>query len=665
MSEAERTAALARPPQRDDASLVADVCAIVDDVRARGWEAVADHALRLDGEAPATSPVAPIAAEARRRLSADQIAAIELAYRNIVAFHRGSLPHEHARRNPCRASSCARCGGRSTGSALYVPGGKTPLFSTLMMLAIPAQAAGVKEIVVVTPPRPDGGLDPVLAFAADLCGIEAIWTVGGAQAIAALAFGAGDITARRQDLRPRQRLCRRSKDLCRVAVRRTGDRHARRARANCWSSPMTVPIRALSPPTCLSQAEHDAVGAGAAWSRRPSGSPTRSRPNSRDGWRRFRVRAIAQVSLGNARIDPGRDAGRGNGGRQPLCAGTSVAGGRGSRGVDRSGPQCRCGLRGALGGRDVRRLSRRIEPRPADRRRRPRLERHFGLFTFSRRSACRGLSPEAARRLAGPAAALARLEGLEAHARAADARAGGCVMTSLAARLARPEILALPPLDIAAKANDAFAPTRSGSMPMKIPLRRWSKGRWPPTSTAIRSRSRRSFGSRWPRSTACGPANLVVTRGGDDAIDMLIRTFCRAASRRASRSARRPSRPMPISRGSRARGVIEVPLDAGFRFRCRCASSSGRRTIRRSSSPSSARPTTRPAIPSIPPHVLRVADALPDTIIVLDEAYIEFSETESLAAEAARRPNLVVLRPCPRPMASPARASARRSAMPS
>jgi histidinol dehydrogenase len=76
---------------------------------------------------------------------------------------------------------------------LYVPGGKTPLFSTLLMLALPARAAGVGEILVVTPPRAGGGLDPLIGLAAELCGIEAIWTVGGAQAIAALAFGAGPI----------------------------------------------------------------------------------------------------------------------------------------------------------------------------------------------------------------------------------------------------------------------------------------------------------------------------------------------------------------------------------------------------------------------------------------------------------------------------------------
>ena len=78
---------------------------------------------------------------------------------------------------------------------LYVPGGATPLFSTLMMLALPARAAGVGELVVVTPPRADGGLDPLIALAAERCGIEAVFTLGGAQAIAAMAFGAGPVPA--------------------------------------------------------------------------------------------------------------------------------------------------------------------------------------------------------------------------------------------------------------------------------------------------------------------------------------------------------------------------------------------------------------------------------------------------------------------------------------
>lgn len=194
LSAAERTAALARPAGRSDPALQTAVRDIVEDVRVRGWTALAEHALRLDGEEPRLVPVADAAAEARASLSTDQIGAIELAHRNVTAFHAGSLPREHVVET-MPGLTVRKVWRAIDRVGLYIPGGKTPLFSTLLMLAIPAQAAGVGELVVVTPPRPGGGLDPVIALAAELCGIAAIWTVGGAQAIAALAFGAGDLPA--------------------------------------------------------------------------------------------------------------------------------------------------------------------------------------------------------------------------------------------------------------------------------------------------------------------------------------------------------------------------------------------------------------------------------------------------------------------------------------
>jgi histidinol dehydrogenase len=188
----QRRALLARPGGRSDPALQQAVRAIVDDVRSGGWAALAAQALRLDGEAPRRVPVAPLAAEARRALAPADVAAIELAARNIAAFHDDSLPAAHVVET--MPGLVVRKVWRAIDRVgLYIPGGGTPLFSTLLMLAIPARAAGVGEIVAVTPPRPGGGLDPVVALAAELCGIEAVWTVGGAQAIAALAFGAGDI----------------------------------------------------------------------------------------------------------------------------------------------------------------------------------------------------------------------------------------------------------------------------------------------------------------------------------------------------------------------------------------------------------------------------------------------------------------------------------------
>ena len=192
MTAEAREAALARPEQRGDPALQTAVRAIVEEVRTGGWDALVAQAERIDGAAPRLVPVAALAEEARRTLTTEQLRAINLAHRNITAFHKGSLPAEHEVETMAglRVRKIWRPIDRI---GLYIPGGKTPLFSTLLMLAIPARAAGVKEIVAATPPRPDGGLDPLIALAADLCGITAIWTVGGAQAIAALGFGAGAI----------------------------------------------------------------------------------------------------------------------------------------------------------------------------------------------------------------------------------------------------------------------------------------------------------------------------------------------------------------------------------------------------------------------------------------------------------------------------------------
>lgn len=194
LAAGERDLALARPRQRRDAATLQRVREIVDDVRANGWDALVRHSLALDLEAPRLVPVASMADEARRALPAADLEAVELAARNIAAFHAATRPV--ARSVEILPGLVVSKEWRPIDRVgLYVPGGRTPLFSSLLMLAIPAREAGVGELVVATPPRPGGGLDPMIALAAELCGIEAVWTVGGAQAIAALAFGAGAIPA--------------------------------------------------------------------------------------------------------------------------------------------------------------------------------------------------------------------------------------------------------------------------------------------------------------------------------------------------------------------------------------------------------------------------------------------------------------------------------------
>jgi histidinol dehydrogenase len=192
LGEAGRRAALARPQQRQDAELQSAVRAIIGEVQSGGWEALRAIASRIDGEEPRQVEIAPAAEQARAALSSQQVEAMEMAAANVRAFHEASRPIDVSIET-APGVSVRKVWRAIDRVGLYVPGGKTPLFSTLLMLALPARAAGVKEIVVVTPPRPQGGLDPAIAVAAQLSGIERVWTVGGAQAISALAFGAGPI----------------------------------------------------------------------------------------------------------------------------------------------------------------------------------------------------------------------------------------------------------------------------------------------------------------------------------------------------------------------------------------------------------------------------------------------------------------------------------------
>lgn len=192
LNEKRRSAALARPVQRADAGLQADVRSIVEEVRDGGWVSLCAIARRIDSDEPREIEVAPIAAEARRRMSPEEIDALELAASNIRRFHDATLPDDVAVET-MPGLSVRKVWRPIDRIGLYVPGGKTPLFSSLLMLAIPARVAGVRELITVTPPRPAGGLDPMIAVAAELAGLETIWTVGGAQAVAALAFGAAPI----------------------------------------------------------------------------------------------------------------------------------------------------------------------------------------------------------------------------------------------------------------------------------------------------------------------------------------------------------------------------------------------------------------------------------------------------------------------------------------
>ena len=175
-------------PGIEGQDITAEVRAILDAVKADGDQALRDFTARFDGVELSDLTLSTAGAG----VADDLQEAILVASRNIAAFHR-------AQQEPVReveTTRGVRCWRKSVPIkrvGLYIPGGTAPLFSSVLMLAIPAAVAGCEEIVLCTPPGDDGKVDPAILAAAREAGIASIFRVGGAQAIAAMAYGTESI----------------------------------------------------------------------------------------------------------------------------------------------------------------------------------------------------------------------------------------------------------------------------------------------------------------------------------------------------------------------------------------------------------------------------------------------------------------------------------------
>ena len=168
--------------------LTESVKSIIDDVRKRGDAALYDYALRFDSSRLDFLYVSDEEfEEAEKAVSPELKAAIALAAQNIRKFHEAEMPEGEN----VETESGVRCWRKIVPLSrvgLYVPGGTAPLFSTVLMLAIPATVAGCREIVLATPAK-NGALSPAILYAARISGVRRVLKVGGAQAIAAMAYG--------------------------------------------------------------------------------------------------------------------------------------------------------------------------------------------------------------------------------------------------------------------------------------------------------------------------------------------------------------------------------------------------------------------------------------------------------------------------------------------
>ena len=163
--------------------------AILQRVREQGDEALRQLSLEIDRRPLEQIEVSPEEIlEAEVRVSADVKRAVAAAEANIRAFHEAQRPREIS----VETAPGVRCIQRPVPIGkvgLYIPGGTAPLFSTVLMLAVPASIAGCPEVVLCTPAGPDGKVNPEVLYTAAYCGVRRIFKLGGAQAVAAMAYG--------------------------------------------------------------------------------------------------------------------------------------------------------------------------------------------------------------------------------------------------------------------------------------------------------------------------------------------------------------------------------------------------------------------------------------------------------------------------------------------
>ena len=187
------------------------VAAILAEVRTGGDAALRRIVRRIEGYLPETFEVTrERRAEAAKAVSPQLKAALEQAKANIEAFHRAQLPAQVE----VETMPGVRCVQRAVAigrAGLYIPGGKAPLFSTVLMLALPARIAGCREVILCTPCGRE------ILYAADLCGVDRVFALGGAQAVAAMAYGTESIPRVDKIFGPGNRYVTKAKQLAGAA----------------------------------------------------------------------------------------------------------------------------------------------------------------------------------------------------------------------------------------------------------------------------------------------------------------------------------------------------------------------------------------------------------------------------------------------------------------
>jgi phosphoribosyl-ATP pyrophosphohydrolase/phosphoribosyl-AMP cyclohydrolase/histidinol dehydrogenase len=183
-------AALQRPSQKSTDKIMGIVNPIIKDIRERGDKALLEYTHKFEKATSLTSPVlkAPFPKELMQ-LSPESTHAIDVSFENIRKFHAAQKEEKPLEVETMPGVVCSRFSRPIESVGLYVPGGTAVLPSTALMLGVPAMVAGCKNIVLASPPRADGSLTPEIVYVAHKVGAQSIVLAGGAQAVAAMAYG--------------------------------------------------------------------------------------------------------------------------------------------------------------------------------------------------------------------------------------------------------------------------------------------------------------------------------------------------------------------------------------------------------------------------------------------------------------------------------------------
>lgn len=195
LDDAQLVQVLNRPSQKSADAIMKIVVPIIDDIKKNGDKAVLSYTHKFEKATSLTSPVlkAPFPKELMQ-LPPETIEAIDTSYENIRKFHAAQKEDKPLRVETMPGVVCSRFARPIERVGLYVPGGTAVLPSTALMLGVPAMVAGCQKIVLASPPRADGSITPEIVYVAHKVGAESIVLAGGAQAVAAMAYGTESIT---------------------------------------------------------------------------------------------------------------------------------------------------------------------------------------------------------------------------------------------------------------------------------------------------------------------------------------------------------------------------------------------------------------------------------------------------------------------------------------